>query len=142
MFVHARSSEHDRTTRQDEGTATFRIMQRQAQELGSQVGKQELSQNSAPTTQEQLMTTATQKATFSKIADRNYDKSMGWSTFRECFGKEEIDQFFDSFEEEDEAEIESAMQELVSIWDDRHADARQYREAAFEGGYECTEFEM
>jgi hypothetical protein len=112
-------------------------MQRQAQELGSQVGKQELSQNSAPTTQEQLMTTATQKATFSKIADRNYEKSMGWSTFRECFGKEEIDQFFFSFEEEDEAEIEDAMQELVSIWDDRHADAQQYRDEAREDCHPC-----
>lgn len=86
--------------------------------------------------------TPKQNATFRKIAKRNYDKSMGWSTYTECFDDEEIERFFEGFDEEDEEEIESAMQELVSIWDDRHADARQYREAAIEGGYECTEFEF
>lgn len=67
--------------------------------------------------------TPTQETTFRKLAHRNYDKGC-WDTFRECFGKEEIEQFFDCYEEEDEAEIESAMQELVDIWDDRHANAQ------------------
>ena len=72
--------------------------------------------------------TTQQIATFWKIAKANYDKSMGWSTFVECFGDEEVAEFFEGFDEEDSEEIESAMAELVSIWDDRHADAAQYRE--------------
>ena len=81
------------------------------------------------------MVTKAQIATFKKIAKDNYDKSMGWSTFVECFDDEEIERFFEGFDEEDAEEIESAMAELVSIWDDRHADAAQYREAAEEGPY-------
>jgi len=76
--------------------------------------------------------TPQQNKTFQKIAKDNYDKSMGWSTFVECFDDEEIERFFEGFDEEDAEEIESAMAELVSIWDDRHADAAQYREAAGE----------
>jgi hypothetical protein len=73
-----------------------------------------------------------QIATFRKIAKDNYDKSMGWSTFVECFGDEEIAEFFEGFDAEEADEIESAMAELVSIWDDRHADAKQYRDDATE----------
>lgn len=74
------------------------------------------------------MVTKRQIATFHRLAKRNYDKSMGWSTFVECFGDEEIAEFFEGFDEEDEGEIESAMAELVSIWDMRHDEAATYRE--------------
>ena len=77
-----------------------------------------------------------QIAAFKRIAKRNYDKSMGWSTFSECFDDEEIDLYFDSNNDEDtEALIEEGMSDVASVWDDKHADAAQYREAAEEGGY-------
>lgn len=72
--------------------------------------------------------TPTQNTTFRKLAKDNYDKSMGWSTFVECFGDEDIAEFFVGFDEEDADEIESAMAELVSIWDMRHDEAATYRE--------------
>jgi predicted 3-demethylubiquinone-9 3-methyltransferase (glyoxalase superfamily) len=71
--------------------------------------------------------TPQQNKTFRKIAKDNYDKSMGWSTFVECFDDEEIERFFEGFDEEDADEIESCMAELVSIWDDRYANARNER---------------
>ena len=70
------------------------------------------------------MPTKTQIATFNRLAKQNYDKSMGWSVYTECFGDEEIAEFFEGFDEEDAEEIESAMAELVSVWDDRYADAK------------------
>lgn len=66
-----------------------------------------------------------QIAAFKRIAKRNYDKSMGWSTFVECFDDEDIDRYFDTNDDEHTiAEIEEGMATIASVWDDQHANAK------------------
>ena len=65
-----------------------------------------------------------QIAAFKRIAKRNYNKSMGWSTFVECFDDADIDQHFAATNGEDtETLIEAGMADIASVWDDRHAEA-------------------
>tara|TARA_R110000824_G_scaffold185861_2_gene366933 strand:+ start:241 stop:471 length:231 start_codon:yes stop_codon:yes gene_type:complete len=66
-------------------------------------------------------------ATFKRLAKENYDRSMGWSVFTECYDDASIVLFVDDVETP--AEVERLMAEVASVNDDR------YGNAEIEGGF-------
>lgn len=65
-----------------------------------------------------------QIATFKKLAAKNYSKG-NWDTFTECYDDDDIADFFEGFDHfNSEKAIGGAMADIVSVWDDRHADAK------------------
>lgn len=67
-------------------------------------------------------------ATFKRLAKENYDRSMGWSVFTECYDEADRARFVEDLETGQE--IEKMMADIASIDDDR------YQNAKIEGGGE------
>lgn len=58
---------------------------------------------------------------FRRVASENYNKSMGWSVFTECYDETNIAEFVSDLHTEEE--IRDMMATIASIDDDRYADA-------------------
>tara|TARA_S200002703_G_scaffold115262_1_gene100835 strand:+ start:236 stop:460 length:225 start_codon:yes stop_codon:yes gene_type:complete len=65
-------------------------------------------------------------AAFKRLAEKNYDRSMGWSVFTECYDDDDRARFVEDLDTEQE--IEKMMADVASIDDDR------YQNAKIEGG--------
>ena len=74
------------------------------------------------------MDNAEKIATFKRLAKENYDRSMGWSVFTECYDDADRARFLENLKTEQE--IEKMMADVASIDDDR------YQNAKIEGGEE------
>ena len=59
---------------------------------------------------------------FRTFAKANYEKSMGWSVFTECFDDSDIVQFCEDCHDEDD--VLKLMTDYAEVQDDRYADAR------------------
>ena len=62
---------------------------------------------------------------FMDLAKDNYDKSMGWSVFTECYSEDEIIDFVSDIGSV--SGVSQLMEDLASIWDDRYHNARVER---------------
>ena len=62
---------------------------------------------------------------FMDLAKDNYDKSMGWSVFTECWDEQQIIDFVSDIDSV--SGVSRLMGDLASIWDDRYDNARVER---------------
>lgn len=61
-------------------------------------------------------------AVFKRLAAKNYDRSMGWSAFTECYDDADRGAFVDDFNTAQE--IEQMMTDVANVNDDRYENAR------------------
>tara|TARA_R110002096_G_scaffold160724_4_gene327019 strand:- start:121 stop:348 length:228 start_codon:yes stop_codon:yes gene_type:complete len=61
-------------------------------------------------------------AVFKRLAKDNYERSMGWSVFTECYDEADRARFVEDLNTEEE--IEKMMADIASIDDDRYQNAK------------------